>query len=508
MSLSFQAYITEQRVVAQLCKEAGKYVFRSSRHAVPEHVCELLRLLPPRRLWANIGFQQRQDAKKKQEVLRRLQGIVMRHLSHGKSYAYINRLQAFVGELQSIAQNPDSYSFPKPVVKAKIKKQTSDAVVCRPICAYRDLTAKILTALMAAYLKSWLDPMLHYTNMAYRAPREWEGVQGVVTTNVQAVDLLLRWRAAHAEQSIYVAECDICKFFDTIDHDDVIAVMRNALQRGNIQDEAFLSLFTRFVHSFDFQQDVMTCNTDSDYWLSRFGSETDPHLYRFEWISRPPQQPVGIPQGVALSPLIANMLLNAIDEQTLGERLADGRITDDRLLYVRYCDDILIAHVEQDECGSILDAYCQALTQHHLRFHPLESVADMKTGLRLKRDANGHYLFWDAKSKRPYLWGAGRGNAAEWIGFLGYEVSRDGQIRLRKSSVANQAERIVKEAQHIRFCAEHKQSRLKRFADRAVGGSKIDALTHITDTTLFDLQRSKLERLKARKLRSVGGKME
>ena len=506
MNGGFAAYITEQRVAAQLCKEVGKYIFRPSGRAMPAHVSGLYQLLPPRRLWANLSPEQRHDSPSERSALRRLQGIVLRHLRHRSSYTYLARLTAFAASLQAIAQHPDSYSFPLPTVKAKIKKQTPAAVVCRPICAYHDLTAKILTALMADYLKSWLDPMLHYTNMAYRAPREWEGQPSVVTSNVQAVDLLLRWRAAHDSRSIYIAECDICKFFDTIDHDDVIDALQLMMQRCGLHDPSFFELFTRFIHSFDFRRDVMACNSRADYWRSQFGDEADNHSYRFDWIEQPPAQPVGIPQGVALSPLIANMLLNIIDEQTLGDRLSCGRVTDQRLLYVRYCDDILIAHEDADACASILHAYCHTLDQHHLRYHPLQSVAGMKNGLSLKRDAGRHYLFWDAKSKLPYLWGEGAGNAAQWIGFLGYEVSRDGQIRLRKSSVANQAEKIVKRAMRIRSGEQHLQAdMIQRFARQPIGGSRIDRLSNITDPTPFNQQRNKLVRLKARKLRTLGG---
>lgn len=501
--VNFHSYLSDQRIVAQVCKEVSKYIFCPPNRPMPEHVRHLLRLLPPRHLWANLSYDQRHDKDVRKVTIRRLRHIITRHLDHHSSYAYMPRLQAFMDTLRSIAQEPNSYSFPKPVVKAKIKKQKGNLVICRPTCAYHDLTAKMLTALMASYLKSWLDPMLHETNMAYRAPREWSGTDNVVTSNVHAVDLLLRWRAQHDEQTIYIAECDICKFFDTIDHDDVIDALRQMMARSRIEDAHFANLFANFVRSFDFQQDVMSCNDNPEYWRSQFGEEANNHTYCFEWIDNPPQQPIGIPQGVALSPLIANMLLNIIDEQTLGERMVNGHVEDDQLLYVRYCDDILIAHTSLHDCSQILDAYCNALEQHQLRYHPLQSVAAMKDGRNLKRDAKNHYLFWDAKSKRPYRWGSGLGNSAQWIGFLGYEISREGQIRIRKSSIAGQAEKIIKQALRIRFCMKYRQSMITQFKQRAIGGSKIDALSNIIDQAPFNLQRAKLEKLKARKLRRL-----
>lgn len=44
---------------------------------------------------------------------------------------------------------------------------------------------------------------------------------------------------------------------------------------------------------------------------------------------------------------------------------------------------------------------------------------------------------------------------------------------------------------------------ITQFKQRAIGGSKIDALSNITDQSPFNLQRAKLEKLKARKLRSL-----
>lgn len=44
---------------------------------------------------------------------------------------------------------------------------------------------------------------------------------------------------------------------------------------------------------------------------------------------------------------------------------------------------------------------------------------------------------------------------------------------------------------------------IMQFEKRAIGGSKIDALSNITDQSPFNQQRAKLEKLKARKLRGL-----
>ena len=499
----FLSYLTDEHIVERLCKEAGKYVFKPKKTEMPLWLRMLFSLLPPRLLWAELKKNKCNDSKTQKKAVERLQQIVMRHLKHRSHYPYLVHLRRFMDSLRSIAMQPDSYTFPKPVVKAQVKKQKGDVTICRPTSAYDNLEAKILIGLMADYLKSWLDPMLHYTNLAYRAPREWEGQANVATKNEHAIALLLKWRKEHNGQPIYIAECDIQKFFDTIDHDDAIAALRMMMARDGRKDENFCQLFEHFVCSFDFQNDVMSCNGNQDYWRSQFGERAAQHTYRFEWIKDAPDHPIGIPQGAALSPIIANLLMNVIDEQTLGDKLVDGRITDSNLYYARYCDDVLIAHTSLRTCASIMYSYRAILNQHQLRYHHPESVLSMKDGVRLQKEANA-CLFWEAKTKLPYRWGKGAGNASKWIGFLGYEISRYGEVRLRKSSVAKQAEKIVNEVEKIRYEQTSKAEKIAQFERRKIGGSKIDSFVNlITDDTPYRLQRDKLEKLKARKLRKL-----
>ena len=44
----------------------------------------------------------------------------------------------------------------------------------------------------------------------------------------------------------------------------------------------------------------------------------------------------------------------------------------------------------------------------------------------------------------PFLWGKGEGNSNFYIGFLGYEIRRDGHIRRRKSNIERFDEKFVR----------------------------------------------------------------
>jgi hypothetical protein len=64
-----------------------------------------------------------------------------------------------------------------------------------------------------------------------------------------------------------------------------------------------------------------------------------------------------------------------------------------------------------------------------LPYHTFKPLAECKNGEKTTKD------FWDRKSKAPFYWGPGEGNAFEWIGFVGYEVRYTGEVRLRLSTL-------------------------------------------------------------------------
>ena len=54
--------------------------------------------------------------------------------------------------------------------------------------------------------------------------------------------------------------------------------------------------------------------------------------------------------------------------------------------------------------------------------------------------------FWEMKSKAPYQWRFKKGGAAgasPWVGFVGYQLRYDGHIRIRKSSMQKQHEKLI-----------------------------------------------------------------
>ena len=498
---TFLDYLSNEHVAQQLCKEAGKYAFRPKHNHIAS---QLMALMPPKKFWG-ITPQDRYNHQAQQRIWKRVTHMVIRHVKHQSSYAYVSNILQFASQLRSMVADP-TFGFTQPTIKALIKDANASPVVCRPICTYHHIDEKVLIALMANYLKQWIDPTFHENSLAYRAPREWMG-ERKVTSNKDAIRLILQWRKAHEQQNIYVAECDICKFFDTLDHQRVKNALRHTMNRIGKVDQDLLRLFDGFVDSFDFARDVYAKNDDPSFWDEVFGTDRKQE-FCFQWIPNPPDRPVGLPQGAALSPLIANLVLNEIDEQTLGEKMLNGQIVDQDLLYIRYCDDIVLMHTCAEACTRLINRYQQVLQEYNLSYHPFKQVGDMKDGNALLH-TDKNYPYWDdAKSKAPYRWGEGRGNAVRWIGFLGYEISRDGQVRIRKSSVAAQAQRLCQQASRIRYAkGQYRETLMNRFVSKEVGGSKLDGIVAEPQTMeQYQYQRKRLEQLKARFVRKINGR--
>ncbi len=59
--------------------------------------------------------------------------------------------------------------------------------------------------------------------------------------------------------------------------------------------------------------------------------------------------------------------------------------------------------------------------------------------------------FWEGKSKGPYRWGECEKKCIPWIGFVGYEIHHNGDIRVRKNSLEKELKKqkvIIKEIEN------------------------------------------------------------
>jgi hypothetical protein len=152
---------------------------------------------------------------------------------------------------------------------------------------------------------------------------------------------------------------------------------------------------------------------------------------------------IGIPQGGALSGLIANIVLHEADKKIL-------ETNDNDLFYVRFCDDMICIHPKKIECKSAVDRYKNKLLELKLVPHKFED--------KLLKKPNS---FWSSKSKSVYKWSSiyGKPFVYQWIGFVGYELHFNGSLRVRKSSLLKEVNKQKEVINRLILCTTESKHR-------------------------------------------------
>lgn len=223
------------------------------------------------------------------------------------------------------------------------------------------------------------------------------------------------------------------KFFDTIDHLVVKREFYHAITSAGAElpneEVAILErIFLAYLDCYDFRRVVLPKMEDERYLEKKGLTEGDV----FEWIdsnrieemyrTSNPVQGIGVPQGGALSGLIANLVLNRADKL-----ITD--LEDSDLLYIRYCDDMIMMHTNKKKLENAFDLYQLIIGQQHLfRHEPKDVTIYSKT-------------FYDTKSKNPYRWGGVEQRFVPWVSFVGYQIGFKGEVRVRKRSIEKEIDK-------------------------------------------------------------------
>lgn len=445
MAGSFAEYVSERVIIDLIVKERIKIASKGSLSgkSVPETALEIQKITPRRNDWRRLRKHSRIGRTSKEELqaasLRNTIYFDLRKYRSGEAKApkYLRRLLEFTSNIIHIVNSDAPIDFNDCIrIMAKFKKNEGDTAIYRPLSLYTSLEAKTLISLATGYLSSVLDKHLHREILSYRPKREYHGQKHYATDGNDAIIGLRKFADDHRGQHIYVAECDIQKFFDIINHDVVLKCFADIASEAGLPDYHQVErILKAYLDSYSFQKDVMNLNDDENYW-SRYQKQQKIKNHRFAWVDdecfstcyeseeefKACKDHLGVPQGGALSCIISNVVLNSVDKAVVDEGDPDR-------FFARYGDDIILAHTSYEKCRELMDAYVSALEEHHLPYHPFKSLSDCKAGEKTLKS------FWDMKSKSPFLWGPGEGNAFEWIGFVGYEVKYTGETRIRKSTL-------------------------------------------------------------------------
>jgi RNA-directed DNA polymerase len=141
----------------------------------------------------------------------------------------------------------------------------------------------------------------------------------------------------------WIADIDLRKYFDTIDHNR----LREFLKR-RVQDGVLLRLIGK--------------------WLNAGVLEDGELSYPDE----------GTPQGGVISPLLANIFLHYVLDEWF-EREVKPRLKGDAAV-IRYADDFLIVFARQDDARRVMDVLPKRMEKYGLTIHPQKSrLADFRS---------------------------------------------------------------------------------------------------------------------------------
>ena len=80
------------------------------------------------------------------------------------------------------------------------------------------MTDRIVISLVNQYLTILFDPLFYSESLAFRASRDYHHQQKYFTTHHDAIDRITEYRLSHENEDIFVAECDMQKFYDSVNH--------------------------------------------------------------------------------------------------------------------------------------------------------------------------------------------------------------------------------------------------------------------------------------------------
>lgn len=434
----------------------------------------LCSLFPPRKKWKTVLQHKRvKDGLARstsEKTLLSLHATIKYFERTEPTADFLIRLNSFIKEIQS-ALHDGGYKIGSPKIIPKLKEDKPSLIkknVCRPIASF-GLKDKIVLSITNRYLTAVFDPLFIDHSYAFRYKRMIKGKE-MCPTHHEPVEEILAYRNKHDGQKLFVAECDMKKFFDTVNHGVIKKIFNQFLDRRSLSkypaadiNNAKRILYD-YLDAYTFNRSVLPFNDDQGHF-KKFNIPNgeygwvEEELISNGFYKRLASAKIGIPQGGALSGLIANVVLHRVDKQVICNH-------DDDLLYVRFCDDMLIIHPDREKCESAFQRYLLGIRSKKLVVHKPVTTPYLN-----------HRDFWSEKSKSCYIWGSERGVGSPWIGFVGYEIHYLGHLRVRKSSLLKEMKKQFKVVGDLKLilkdphCRSSENTIYESVANRLIGMS-------------------------------------
>lgn len=441
-------YFSDKRIVALLCRKRlavarlrrQQQFYSNAVGQVGQTVDRLpdvFTLLPPRRRWRRPLKARRiaagSDAPSVTASHLTRQALATLRKTPQK-YQWSRDLRAFIDSVRADALRWNQTIAYTPFdVKVIPKVQNNYHTKCRVLALY-SLRNTVLASCFSAYFRNAIEPFLHPNCLAFRAA---PSAKNGPPRHHDAADRLAHFRDSFSDaRPLWATECDIQGFFDAVSHRVVVQEVDSFCGRHSIKLDPRMG---NFLASFL-----------AGYSYTGYASHRAKKFLKFKGVDKAKiADPVkaladqqitstdvhGIPQGSALSCILANIVLTSADE-AVGRITSSGGSFKREGIYLRYCDDIVIVDHDKERCQAAIKAYLETLRRLYLPFHEPKSIGGYSAA------------FWREKSKSPYLWSA-QDSGIPWLAFVGYQLHRDGRMRIRKDSVAKEAQKQAESVRNV-----------------------------------------------------------
>jgi hypothetical protein len=527
---TFDSFFAREKIIKYLCKQRAKLAKNRSKEHILSRISsdekynyhkkvkwynqndQLCLIMPPRRLWINLPPKKRYDVNGKLNSIEKNEDAIYltikKHMKGTVKYDYIERLNQFIDDILKDI-NSKSFKFGAPRIRPELKKKEDGKYIYRPISSFL-LRDNLINCLTNRYLTRYFNELFYKNSFAFRSAYTVNN-EYKVPSHHDAFKKIIDYLKENSDANIFVAECDMQKFYDSVSHKIALQQFRRlcinkihgsisyktilrqfrklhiknfdssvshkialrqfgrlhvkkfddnvgyktilqqfkrlcikkfddsvnykiALRRfkklfirklsGKRCDKRAKRIFISYLNSYNFYYCVYKLNDNEGYFRKKGVS-----VGEFEWVEKEIRKiysdkeitEIGIPQGGALSGLIANIVLDYADRKIL-------KLNDKNLLYVRYCDDMIMMHTDKEKCDVALNKYMKALRKLGLFPYEVKNEPYSKD-------------FWSSKSKGPYEWGE---KNVPWVGFVGYEINKSGEIRVRKKSLKKEKDKQKK----------------------------------------------------------------